>query len=112
MTLRVLTDTDRQSKLAIDQERLIAQLGSINKKFPGASSNALEDINVEVFQKDFLSIGDFTKAMLKIVTIAKELIGVFETETLLLNYIDTLQKLTLIESKILKYVMTYQSLYV
>jgi NitT/TauT family transport system ATP-binding protein len=56
MTLRVLTDTDRQSKLAIDQERLIAQLGSINKKFPGASSNALEDINVEVFQKDFLSI--------------------------------------------------------
>ena len=56
MTLRVLTDTDRQSKLAIDQERLIAQLGSINKKFAGASSNALEDINVEVFQKDFLSI--------------------------------------------------------
>ena len=50
--------------------------------------------------------------MLKIVTIAKELIGVFETETLLLNYVDTLQKLTLIESKILKYVMTYQSLYV
>ena len=56
MSLRVLTDTDRQSKLASDQERLIAQLGSINKKFPNTSSNALEDINVEVFHKDFLSI--------------------------------------------------------
>ena len=68
-------------------------------------------IEIEV-KKWNISIGDFTKAMLKIVTIAKELIGVFETETLLLNYVDTLQKLTLIESKILKYVMTYQSLYV
>ena len=56
MSLRVLTDTDRQSKLASDQERLIAQLGSINKKFPNTSTNALEDINVEVFHKDFLSI--------------------------------------------------------
>ena len=56
MTLRVLTDTDRQSKLADQQERLIAQLGSINKKFAGTSSNALENINLDVFQKDFLSI--------------------------------------------------------
>ena len=56
MTLRVLTDTDRQSKLEIDQEKLIAQLGSISKRFAGTSSNALENINLEVFQKDFLSI--------------------------------------------------------
>ncbi len=56
MTLRVLTDTDRQSKLEIDQEKLIAQLGSISKKFSGTSANALENINLEVFQKDFLSI--------------------------------------------------------
>ena len=56
MTLRVLTDTDRQSKLATNHEKLIAQLGSVNKQFSGTSENALEDINVEVFQKDFLSI--------------------------------------------------------
>ncbi len=56
MTLRVLTDTDRQSKLATNHEKLIAQLGSVNKQFSGTSGNALEDINVEVFQKDFLSI--------------------------------------------------------
>ena len=56
MTLRVLTDTDRKSKLADQKERLIAQLGSINKKFAGTSSNALENINLDVFQKDFLSI--------------------------------------------------------
>jgi NitT/TauT family transport system ATP-binding protein len=56
MTLRVLTDTDRQSKLEIHQEKLIAQLGSISKKFAGTSNNALENINLEVFQKDFLSI--------------------------------------------------------
>jgi len=56
MTLRVLTDTDRQSKLEVDQEKLIAQLGSISKRFAGTSNNALENINLEVFQKDFLSI--------------------------------------------------------
>lgn len=68
-------------------------------------------IEIEV-KKWNISIGDFTKAMLKIVTITKELVGVFETETSLLNHVDTLHKLTQIESKILKYVMTYQSLYV
>tara|TARA_B100000530_G_scaffold250482_1_gene164783 strand:- start:533 stop:1357 length:825 start_codon:yes stop_codon:yes gene_type:complete len=56
MSLRVLTDTDRQSKLASNKERLLAQLSLINKKFLGASNNALENINLEVFQKDFLSI--------------------------------------------------------
>ena len=57
-------------------------------------------------------IGDFTKAMLKIVTITKELVNVFETEPILLNYLDTLQKLKDIEPLVLKYVMTSQSLYV
>tara|TARA_Y100001935_G_C17306602_1_gene512693 strand:+ start:1791 stop:2615 length:825 start_codon:yes stop_codon:yes gene_type:complete len=56
MSLRVLTDTDRQSKLASNKEKLLAQLSLINKKFVGASNNALENINIEVFQKDFLSI--------------------------------------------------------
>ena len=56
MSLRVLSDTDRQSKLADDQSKILTQLDGVSKKFAGASHNALEDINLEVFQKDFLSI--------------------------------------------------------
>ena len=56
MSLRVLTDTDRQSKLEKGQSRILAQLDGICKKFAGAQHNALEDIKIEVFQKDFLSI--------------------------------------------------------
>lgn len=59
-----------------------------------------------------ISIGDFTKAMLKIVTITKELINVFETIPTLTNHLDTLEKLKMIEPSVLKYVMTSQSLYV
>jgi len=55
-----------------------------------------------------ISIGDFTKAMLKIATITREWMSVFEQ----LGYIDTLHKLSMIEPMILKYVMTSQSLYV
>ena len=51
MSLRVLTDTDRQSKLASNKEKLLAQLSLINKKFVGASNNALENINIEVFSR-------------------------------------------------------------
>jgi len=56
MSLRVLTDTDRQSKLVDGHSRILAQLDGICKKFAGAQHNALEDISIEVFQKDFLSI--------------------------------------------------------
>lgn len=59
-----------------------------------------------------ISIGDFTKAMLKIVTISKELISVFETVSQLSNHVDALEKLKKIEPHLLKYVMTSQSLYV
>ena len=55
MSLRVLSDTDRQSKLADDQSKLLAQLDGVSKIFAGANHNALEDINLEVFQKDFSS---------------------------------------------------------
>ena len=55
-----------------------------------------------------ISIGDFTKSMLKIVTISKEWISVFEE----LGNVDIVYKLTNIESMILKYVTTSQSLYV
>ena len=58
-----------------------------------------------------ISLGDFTKAILKIATIAKELRGLYE-----LSYCSTqtewLFKLTKIEEMILKYIATNQSLYV
>ena len=55
-----------------------------------------------------ISIGDFTKAMLKIVTISKEWMNIFEQ----LHYVEAQHKFSLIEPMVLKYVMTSQSLYV
>jgi len=55
-----------------------------------------------------ISIGDFTKAMLKIMTITKEIMNVCEQ----LGKIDLLHKLSRIEPMILKYVTTAQSLYI
>ena len=64
-------------------------------------------IQTDVADKE-ISIGDFTKAMLKIVTIAKELMNVCE----LIGEIELLHKLSQIEGLVLKYVTTSQSLYV
>jgi hypothetical protein len=55
-----------------------------------------------------ISIGDFTKAMLKIVTISREWAKVCEE----IGEISALHKLTQIEGLVLKYVTTCQSLYV
>ncbi len=55
-----------------------------------------------------ISIGDFTKAMLKIVVITNEFIHNYENS----EKINVLHKLKMIEGMILKYVMTSQSLYV
>jgi superfamily II RNA helicase len=55
-----------------------------------------------------ISIGDFNKAMLKIVTISRELANICE----MTGQIDLLHKLTKVEGMILKYVTTSQSLYV
>jgi hypothetical protein len=55
-----------------------------------------------------ISIGDFTKSMLKIVTISKEWISLFEE----LGNVDIVYKLSKIEGMIMKYVTTAQSLYV
>jgi superfamily II RNA helicase len=55
-----------------------------------------------------ISVGDFNKALLKIVTIAKEFMSVAEA----ISDVGLLHKLTLIESGLLKYVATSQSLYV
>jgi superfamily II RNA helicase len=55
-----------------------------------------------------ISIGDFTKAMLKIVTITKEFMNISET----IGNIELMYKLNQIEGLVLKYVTTSQSLYV
>jgi superfamily II RNA helicase len=55
-----------------------------------------------------ISIGDFNKAMMKVVTISKELMNVCEQ----FQKLDLLYKLSKIESLLLKYVATSQSLYV
>ena len=54
-----------------------------------------------------ISVGDFNKALLKIVTIAKELINVCE----IIGQMDLKYKLSQIEGFVLKYVTTSQSLY-
>lgn len=58
-----------------------------------------------------ISVGDFTKAMMKIVTIAKELENVCET-VFAGEQVELLYKLRQIEGLVLKYVLTSQSLYV
>ena len=55
-----------------------------------------------------ISIGDFTKAILKVVTIVKEWMNVFEQ----IGNIDALYRFTGIETLLLKYITTSQSLYV
>jgi superfamily II RNA helicase len=55
-----------------------------------------------------ISVGDITKAMLKIATITKEWMNVFT----LCGNLETLHKLSQIEGLILKYITTSQSLYV
>ena len=64
-------------------------------------------IQNDVYHKS-ISIGDFTKAMLKIVTISKEFMNVSEQ----LNLVELQHKLSQIEGLVLKYITTSQSLYV
>ena len=64
-------------------------------------------IQTELADKE-ISVGDFNKAMLKIVTISKELGRVSEEH----GFIDLLYKLNQIEKMVLKYITTSQSLYV
>jgi len=55
-----------------------------------------------------ISVGDFTKAMLKVVTIIKEWMNVFER----IGNIEALHHFTGIDTMLLKYITTSQSLYV
>ena len=60
-----------------------------------------------LIQEYELSIGDFTKAVLKISTLSREMIGMCEK----INNIELMSKLAAIDGLILKYVTTNQSLY-
>ena len=64
-----------------------------------------------VISEKGISVGDFTKAMMKIVTISKELENVCET-VFSGEKVETLYKLRQIEGLVLKYVLTSQSLYI
>jgi antiviral helicase SKI2 len=64
-------------------------------------------IQKTLFAKE-ISIGDFTKAILKISVIVKELMAVCE----LIGKVDLLHKLSQIDGMILKYITVNQSLYV
>jgi hypothetical protein len=55
-----------------------------------------------------VSVGDFTKAVLKISTVVKELSAIAETH----GQVECLHKLSTIDTCMLKYVATSQSLYV
>lgn len=55
-----------------------------------------------------ISAGDFTKALLKISTIVREIALVAEK----MNQIECAHKLSQVDSKILKYITTSQSLYI
>jgi superfamily II RNA helicase len=64
-------------------------------------------IQTQIYQKE-ISIGEFTKAVLKIATIVKEFMNVAEE----MGEVEMLFKMTQIEPLILKYITTAQSLYI
>ena len=64
-------------------------------------------IQTELQEKE-ISTGDFTKAMMKISAICKELTILAENN----NQIEWLQKLSQVDGLILKYIATNQSLYI
>jgi hypothetical protein len=72
-----------------------------------------DELSCRVFLADIqdtmgVSAGDFTKAMLKLSTVAKELAAMAEAHC----QVECLHKLSLVDGAILKYVATCQSLYV
>jgi hypothetical protein len=62
----------------------------------------------QVLGEKGISVGDFSKGILKIATITKEIVSLCEKH----GHIDLQHKLTSIGPMILKYITTNQSLYV
>jgi len=70
-------------------------------------SSCKKFIQTSLFQKE-ISIGDFTKAILKISVIVKEIMNICE----IIGQIELLHKLAKIDIIILKYITVNQSLYI
>jgi hypothetical protein len=58
---------------------------------------------------DTISLGDFTKAVLKIIAISKQLVSILENKPEWLEIVSSLSK---VEGNVAKYVVSCQSLYV
>ena len=56
MGLRILSEKERQKNIDDNESNLIAQLQGVSKKFKSTKNESLHDINLEVYQEDFLSI--------------------------------------------------------
>ena len=56
MGLRILSEKERQKNIDDNESNLIAKLQGVSKKFKSTKNESLHDINLEVYQEDFLSI--------------------------------------------------------
>ena len=72
------------------------------------NENDCKKIIQKVYLEKGITVGDFSKAILKISVISKELINVCESE----GFIELQYKLSQIDGLILKYICTNQSLYI
>lgn len=102
-------EKDLDSAMKYDE---ILQFNLLDKIVVWYHANSEEEckqiIQVNLQQETNISVGDFTKAILKIVAIVREIILVCERN----NELMCLSKMVNIEQNMLKYVATTQSLYV
>jgi superfamily II RNA helicase len=71
------------------------------------NENQCRQLIMFIYQEKGISVGDFTKALMKISTISRELQGLCEV----MNKTEFMHKLAAIDRMVLKYVATSQSLY-
>ena len=71
------------------------------------NENQCRQLIMFIYQEKGISVGDFTKALMKISTISRELQGLCEV----MNKTEFMHKLAAIDRTVLKYVATSQSLY-
>ena len=99
-------EEETRNIIALDREELMYDLIDLAMEW----SNCLDEISCKSFLRCLgergISVGDFTKAILKIVTI------VHEIEKACVNDVELLYKCSLIAPMILKYITTSQSLYI
>ena len=101
---------DHEMNTGINYENAL-QFDIIDITMKWCSCETIEEckilIQTDLYEKS-ISVGDFTKAILKIATIVREWMSVFE----IIGNIEALHKFNQIENLLLKYITTSQSLYV